>query len=61
MRQMIIMASITRNNYNVPRRMTDEDGNPANNPNYVADKRGTKEVKHLGNFLKQSKYTSSQL
>ena len=38
-------TSITASTYNVPRRVTDEDGNPANNPNYVADKRGTKEVK----------------
>ena len=35
-------TSITGSTYNVPRRITDEDGNPANNPNYVANKRGTK-------------------
>ena len=49
-------VSITESTYNFPRRITDEDGNPANNPNYEANKRGTKEVKipvplkHLGNF-----------
>ena len=53
--------------YNVPKRITDEDGNPANNSNYVADKRGTKEVeitvplKHLGNFLEQINSSISQL
>ena len=51
-------ASITRSTYNVPRRITDEDGNVADNPNYDQNKRGTKEVdiavtlKHLGNFLR---------
>ena len=49
-------TSITGSTYNSPRKITDEDGNPANNPNYVANKRGTKEVeialplKYLGNF-----------
>ena len=49
-------ASITGSTYNVPRRITDDDGNPANNPNYDQNKRGTKEVeiavrlKHLGSF-----------
>ena len=49
-------TSITGSTYNVPRRITDDDGNPANNPNYDQYKRGTKEVeiavplKHLGNF-----------
>ena len=49
-------TSITRSTYNVPRRITDEDGNPADNPSYVPDKRGTKEfkiavpLKHVGNF-----------
>ena len=48
--------SITGSTYTVPRRITDDDGNPANNPNYGQNKRGTKEVeiagllKHLGNF-----------
>ena len=38
------------------KRKTDADGNPKNNPDYVADKRGTKEVeiavplKYLGDF-----------
>ena len=32
-------TSITGSTYNVPRRITDEGDNPANNPNYVADKR----------------------
>ena len=27
-------TSITRSTYNVPRRITDADGNPVNNPNY---------------------------
>ena len=40
-------ASITGSTYNVPRRITDKDGNPANNPNYVVDKRGTKKLKLL--------------
>ena len=49
-------TSITGSTYNVPRKITDEDGNLANDPNYVADKRGTKEVEmavpleHLGNI-----------
>ena len=48
-------TSITGSTYPVPRRITDADGNPANNPNYDQNKRGTKEVeiavplKHLGN------------
>ena len=49
-------TSITGSTYNVPRRITNDDGNPANNPNYDQNNRGTKEVdiavplKHLGNF-----------
>ena len=49
-------ASITGSTYNVSRRITDDDGNPVNNPNYDQNKRGTKEVKiavplkDLGNF-----------
>ena len=49
-------TNITGNTYNVPRRITDDDSNPADNPNYDQNKRGTKEVKiavplkHLGNF-----------
>ena len=49
-------TSITGSTYNVPRRITDKDGNPANNPNYVANKKGIKEVeivvplKYLVNF-----------
>ena len=49
-------TSITGSTYNVPRRITGADGNPLDNPNYVQNKRGTKEVeiavplKHLGNF-----------
>ena len=49
-------TSIIGSTYNVPRRITDADGNSANNPNYDQNKRGTKEVeiavplKHLGNF-----------
>ena len=49
-------TSITGSTYGVPRRITDNDGNPANNPNYDRNKRRTKEVeiavplKHLGNF-----------
>ena len=46
--------SITGNTYNVARRITDADGNLANNPDYVANKRDTKEIvvplKYLGNF-----------
>ena len=51
-------TSITGSTYNVPRRITDGDENLANNPNYVTNKRGTKEVKiavplkYLGNFWK---------
>ena len=41
-------TSITRNNYNVPRRMTKEV-------------KISVPFKHLGNFLEQSKYISSQL
>ena len=49
---------ITVSSYNAPRRITDEDSNLANNPNYEANKRGTREVKiavslkHLDNFWK---------
>ena len=49
-------TNITGSTYNVPRKITDEDGNPVNNTNYDQRKRGTKEVeiavplKHLGNF-----------
>ena len=49
-------TSITASTCNVPRRITDADGNPVNNPNYDQNKRGAKEVeisvplKHLGNF-----------
>ena len=49
-------ASITGSTYNAPRRITDENGNPENNPNYVANKRRTQEVeivvplKYLGIF-----------
>ena len=49
-------ASITGSTYNVPRRITDDHGNPANNPNYDQNERGTNEVEiavpleHLGNF-----------
>ena len=49
-------TSITEITCNFPRRIADADGNPANNPNYDQNKRGTKEVeiavllKHLGNF-----------
>ena len=50
-------TSTTGSTYNVPKRITGEDGNLANNPNYGQRKRGTKEVeivvslKHLGKFL----------
>ena len=50
------MVSTTGSTYNVPRRITDEDDNPANNPDYVANKRGIKEVeiavslRYLSNF-----------
>ena len=49
-------TSITGSKCNVPRRITGADSNPANNPNYDRNKRGTREVeiavplKHLGNF-----------
>ena len=49
-------TSITGRTYNVFSRITDADGNPAKNPNYDQNKRGTKEVKiavplkHLRNF-----------
>ena len=49
-------TSITGSTYNVPRRITETDGNPAYDPYYDRNKRGTKEVKiavplkHLGNF-----------
>ena len=49
-------TSIIGSTYNVPRRITDEDGNPPNTPDYIADKRVTKKVeiavplKYLGNF-----------
>ena len=37
-------TNITGSTYNVPRRITDDDDNPVNNPNYDRNKRGTKEV-----------------
>ena len=49
-------TSITGSTCNDPRRITDDDGNPGNNPNYDQNKRGMREVeivvslKHLGNF-----------
>ena len=49
-------TSITGSIYNVPRRITNDDGNPVNNTNYDRNKRGTKGVeiavplKRLGNF-----------
>ena len=49
-------TSITGSTYDVPRRITDEDGNVVDNPNYEANKRDTREVKlavplkHLGIF-----------
>ena len=49
-------TNITGSTYDVARRITGADGNPANNPDYVANKRGTEEVeiavplKYLGNF-----------
>ena len=49
-------TSIIGNAYNVARRITDADGNPPNNPDYVTNKSSTKEVeiavplKYLGNF-----------
>ena len=48
--------SITGSTYNVVRRICGEDGNLEDNPDYVANKRGTKEVeiavplKQLCNF-----------
>ena len=48
------MTSITGSTYNVPRIITDDDGNPVNNPYYARNKRGAKEVeiavplKHFG-------------
>ena len=48
--------SITGSTYNVPKRITGADSNPANNHNYDQNKGGTKEVeiavplKHLGIF-----------
>ena len=49
-------TSFTGSTYNIPRRITGDDGNPANNPNYDRNKRSTREIeiavplKHLGNF-----------
>ena len=49
-------ANITGSTYNVPRRITDDDDNLVDNPNYDRNKRGTKEVeiavtlKNVGNF-----------
>ena len=49
-------TSITGSTYNVPRKITDDDGNLVNNPNCDRNKRGTNEVeiavplKHLDNF-----------
>ena len=49
-------TNITGNTYDVARRITGADGNPANNPDYVPNKRGTKEaetavpLKYLDNF-----------
>ena len=40
-------TSITGSTYNVPRRITDHDGNLVNNPNYDRNKRGTKETELL--------------
>ena len=37
-------TSITGSTFNVARRIRDEDGNLEDNPDYVANKRGTKEV-----------------
>ena len=37
-------TSITGSTYNVPRKIADADGNPANNPDYDRNKRGTKEL-----------------
>ena len=65
--QFTYKTNITGITCHVPRRKTDQDGNNANNPNYVSDKRVTKQVKisvslkHLGNFLERFKYTISQL
>ena len=49
-------TSITGSTYNVPRKITDEDDNVADNSNYDQNKRGTREVKiavllkHVSNF-----------
>ena len=43
-RSLKYKTSITRSTYNVPRRITDDDGNPVNNPNYDRNRRSTKEV-----------------
>ena len=49
-------TSITGNTYNIPKRMTGTDGNPAINPDYNQSKKGTKEteiavpLKYLSNF-----------
>ena len=49
-------VNITGGTYDVARRITDADGNVADNPDYDQNKRGTKEVeiavplKYLGNF-----------
>ena len=49
-------TSVAGSTYDVARKITGADGNRANNPNYVTNKRGTKEaeiavpLKHLGNF-----------
>ena len=49
-------TNITGSTYDVARRITDADGNLGNNPDYVANRRGTKEVeiavalKYLRNF-----------
>ena len=50
-------ANITGSTYDLARRITDADGNPVNNPDYIAKKKkNTKEVeiavplKYLGNF-----------
>ena len=51
-------TSITGSTYNFSRKLTDENGNVANNANYDRRKRGTKEVeivvpsKYLSNFWK---------
>ena len=49
-------TSITGNNYNVDEKITDDDGNEADNPNYDANKVGKNKaeivipLKHLSNF-----------